>query len=274
MALYSRELFDVTGCDISSVVLDETQKALVQSVVDGTAFTNPIEAGMQEAQGAIDQIFVGVNTGLGSTMPFLDEDGNSQTTFQYLENNLSTLRGGIDDYRVHSDRLSGVSLSKTLGADSPYGYGGVEGEYPGLVGLQQIAQTFNSLKETFRDPAQAAEDNYSPIFNSLFGPGNDLMRSMTSLVEGDIGNFLTNYPNGEGTEAIQEATRLGAEILELQADATNLINDDNLRYEFALDFISKHTVGLSVLQMLEDPCFGTKLLQEIGSPSFKSQAGI
>jgi len=273
MGLYSRDLFNVTDCDFSSLILSEEQKALVQGVVDGSAFTNPIEAGMQEAQGAIDQTLAGINTSLGEIIG-LDEDGNQQTTFGFLADNLSNLRGGIDAYRVHSDRLSGVSLSKTFGEDSPYGFGGIAGEYPGLAGLQQVAQTYNSLKETFRDPTQAAKDNYSPIFNSLFGPGNDLMRSMTSLVNGDVGNFLSNYPTGSGPEAIQEVTRLGTEILELQSDVTNLINDDNLQYEFALDFIAKHTVGLSVLQMLDDPCFGQKLLQQIGSPSFKETAGI
>lgn len=273
MALYSRDLFDVTGCDISSLLLSEDQKQLVQSVVDGTAFTNPIEEGMQEAQNKIDEAIAGIDTEVGDIIG-TDADGNPQTTFGFLSDSLGSLRGGIDDYRVHSDRLSGVSLSKTFGADSPYGFGGVAGEYPGLAGLQQVAQTYNSLKETFRDPAQAAQDNYSPIFNSLFGPGNDVMRSATSLVEGDIGNFLTNYPTGSGPLAQAEVARLGSEILELQSDITNLINDDNLKYEFALDFIAKHTVGLSVLQMLEDPCFGTKLLEQIGSPSFKSQAGI
>ena len=178
----------------------------------------------------------------------------------------------MDDFRIHSDRLSGVSIKDAFGSDT-YGPGGIQGEYPGLGGLHSVASQFNTLKETLRDPAQAAEDHYSPIFNSLFGPGDDMMRSIQSLVDGDVANFMTNFPTG-GNESLAELSALGAKIADLQASIPALINDDNLQFEFALDFIAKQTTGLSVLSMLEEPCFGTRLLDKIGSPDFKSIAGL
>ena len=202
MPVFSRPLLDVTGCDIPNLDLSAAEKALMEMVgSDDGAFQNPIEELMGGVQGAIGETLAGLNTSLGVTFtdangnPVVDEDGNPLTTFGYLDQQLSGLNAGIDEFRIHSDRLSGVSIADPFGSNE-YGPGGIQGEYPGLAGLHSIASQFNTLKETLRDPAQAAEDHYSPIFNSLFGPGDDMMRSIDSLVKGDVANFLTNFPNG------------------------------------------------------------------------------
>ena len=279
MPVFSRPLLDVTGCDIPNLDLSAAEKALMEMVgSDDGAFQNPIEELMGGVQGAIGETLAGLNTSLGVTFtdangnPVVDEDGNPLTTFGYLDQQLSGLNAGIDEFRIHSDRLSGVSIADPFGSNE-YGPGGIQGEYPGLAGLHSIASQFNTLKETLRDPAQAAEDHYYPIFNSLFGPGDDMMRSIDSLVKGDVANFLTNFPNG-GNDSLAELSNLGASIQDFQAGLVALKNDDNLQFEFALDFIAKQTTGLSVLSMLDEPCFGTRLLEKIGKPSFKDIAGI
>ena len=279
MPVFTRPLLDVTGCDIPSLDLSTAEKAIMELVgsEDG-GFQNPIEDAMSSVQGSIGNALAGINTGLGVTFnnangsPVLDEDGNPLTTFGFLSQELGTLNGQVDAFRIHSDRLSGVSIADAFGSDT-YGPGGIQGEYPGLGGLHSVASQFNTLKETLRDPAQAAEDHYSPIFNSLFGPGDDMMRSIQSLVDGDVANFMTNFPTG-GNESLAELSSLGANIADLQASIPALINDDNLQFEFALDFIAKQTTGLSVLSMLDEPCFGTRLLGKIGSPDFKGIAGL
>ncbi len=280
MPVFTRPLLDVTGCDIPSLDLSSAEKAIMELVgSDAGGFQNPIEDAMSSVQGSIGNAIAGINTSLGVT--FNDADGNPVvdpetleplTTFGFLSQELGKLDSGIDDFRIHSDRLSGVSIADAFGSDK-YGPGGIQGEYPGLGGLHSVASQFNTLKETLRDPAQAAEDHYSPIFNSLFGPGDDMMRSIQSLVDGDVGNFMTNFPTG-GNDSLAELSLLGANIQDLQASIPALINDDNLQFEFALDFIAKQTTGLSVLSMLDEPCFGTRLLGKIGSPDFKSIAGL
>ena len=280
MAIYTRPKLDVTGCDIPNLGFDEAEKAIMELVgsEDG-AFVNPIEDAMTGVQGAIGDTLSQINTGLGVTFTdengntVLDDDGNPFTTFGFLADQLEKTNAEVDGFRIHSDRLSGVSVSKAFGADSPYGPGGIQGEYPGLAGLQAIASQYNTLRESLRDPAQAAEDYYSPIFNSLFGPGNDLVRSTQSLVEGDVANFLTNFPTG-GDDSLAELSRLGSALGDLQASYTSLIRDDNLQYEFALDYVSKRLTGFSVLSMLEQPCFGSELLSKIGSPELKGLAGL
>lgn len=283
MAVYTRPKLDVTGCDIPNLGFSEIEKSIMDLVgsEDG-AFVNPIEDAMSSVQGAIGETLSQINTSVGVT--FVDEDGNpvldtSQdppvpfTTFGYLANQLNGVNSNIDEFRIHSDRLSGVSLKKSFSADSPYGPGGIQGEYPGLAGLHAIASQYNTLKESLKDPAQAAEDHYSPIFNSLFGPGNDLVRSTQSLMDGDVANFLTNFPTG-GDDSLASLSQLGSAIGDLQASYTALINDDNLQLEFALDFIAQKTTGFSVLSMLDQPCFGSKLLEKIGNPNLKGLAGL
>tara|TARA_S200002703_G_C3799272_1_gene246950 strand:- start:546 stop:1388 length:843 start_codon:yes stop_codon:yes gene_type:complete len=280
MAIYTRPKLDVTGCDIPNLGFSEAEKAIMDLVgsEDG-AFVNPIEDAMTGVQGAIGDTLSQINTGLGVTFTdengntILDDDGNPLTTFGFLADQLEKTNAEVDGFRIHSDRLSGVSVSKAFGADSPYGPGGIQGEYPGLAGLQAIASQYNTLKESLRDPAAAAEEHYSPIFNSLFGPGNDLVRSTQSLVEGDVANFLTNFPTG-GDDSLSELSRLGSALGDLQASYTSLIRDDNLQYEFALDYVSKKLTGFSVLSMLEQPCFGSELLSRIGSPDLKGLAGL
>lgn len=283
MAVYTRPKLDVTGCDIPNLGFSEIEKSIMELVgsEDG-AFVNPIEDVMSGVQGSIADTLSGINTNAGVT--FVGADGNpildtSQdppvpfTTFGYLANQLNGVNSDIDEYRIHSDRLSGVSLKKAFDPDSPYGPGGIQGEYPGLAGLHAIASQYNTLRESLKDPAQAAEDYYSPIFNSMFGPGDDLVRSTQSLMEGDVANFLTNFPTG-GDDSLASLSQLGSAIGDLQASYTALINDDNLQLEFALDFIAKKTTGFSVLSMLDQPCFGSKLLEKIGNPELKGLAGL
>ncbi len=291
MPVFTRPLLDVTGCDIPGLDLSQAEKAIMEMVgSDDGAFQNPIEELMGGVQGAIGESLAQINnlggTSAGATISveeIVNEDGTistiitpsqtgTLTTFGFLADNLEGVNSNVDEFRIHSDRLSGVSIKDAFGSNT-YGPGGIQGEYPGLGGLHSVASQFNSLKETLRDPAQAAEDHYSPIFNSLFGPGDDLMRSMNSLVEGDVGNFLTNFPTG-GIEGLEDLSRLGAGLKDFQASIPALINDDNLQFEAALDFIAKKTTGLSVLSMLDEPCFGTRLLGKIGTPGFKDIAGL
>ena len=283
MAIYSRPKLDVTGCDIPNLGFNEAEKAILELLgsEDG-AFVNPIEDVMGNVQGAIGDalsqitspgLTISVVTNEDGTITLTEDIQGNDNVFGFLSGNLNSLNDNVDEFRIHSDRLSGVSLKKSFGADSPYGPGGIQGEYPGLGGLHAIASQFNTLKETFKDPGQAAEDHYSPIFNSLFGPGNDLVRSSQSLMDGDVANFLTNFPTG-GNDSLGALAELGSALRDTQSSFTSLINDDNLQLEFALDFIAKKTTGFSVLSMLDQPCFGSKLLEKIGNPDLKGLAGL
>lgn len=266
MPVFTRPLLDVTGCDVPDLSIGGFEKKILE-LVGSTAesFVNPIEGAMGEVQNAI-----GGAIGQLSGADFGGVFGEG-TVGSFLTENLQGLNSGINEFRIHTDRLSGVSSVLDFGGGA-YGPGGIQGMYPGLAGLHSIATQTNMLKNALRDPTQALQDHYSPIFNSLFGPGDDMMRSIQSLMDGDVANFLTNFPGSNGS--LDQVTQLGSQIQQLQGNITNLINADNLAYASALDFVLKKTVGFSVLDMLDQPCFGTKLLDKIGGSDLKSAIGI
>lgn len=265
MPIFQRPLLDVTGCDVPDLGFSGFEKSILE-LMGSTAetFVNPIEGAMSGVQdsisGALEQL-----GGADFNVPFGDG-----TVGSFLGDSLGQLNSNIDQFRVHTDRLSGVSSILDIGGGA-YGPGGIQGEFPGLAGLHSIATQVNTLQNALKDPLAAATDHYSPIFNSLFGPGDDMIRSVQSLMDGDVGNFLSNFPS---TGDLGGLTELGGKINELQGNITGLINADNLAYEAALDFVLKKTVGFSVLDMLEQPCFGKKLLEKIGGGDLKSLAGI
>jgi len=262
MPVFQRPLLDVTGCDIPDLSFTGLEKAVLE-LMGSTAetFVNPIEGAMGEIQGAIGESLQKLG-GEEFNIPF---GGEGDTVGGFLSGKLDGLNSGIDEFRVHTDRLSGVSSVLDIGGGA-YGPGGIQGEYPGLAGLHSLATQVNTLKNSLKDPLQAAKDHYSPIFNSLFGPGDDMIRSVQSLVDGDVSNFLTNFPFDQDTSGLVE---LGSKVSDLQSNITNLINDDNLAYEAALDFVLKKTVGFSVLSMLEQPCLGKKLFDKIAGGDLK-----
>jgi len=262
MPVFQRPLLDVTGCDIPDLSFTGLEKAVLE-LMGSTAetFVNPIEGAMGEIQGAIGESLQKLG-GADFNIPFGEE---GDTVGGFLSGKLDGLNSGIDEFRVHTDRLSGVSSVLDIGGGA-YGPGGIQGEYPGLAGLHSLATQVNTLKNSLKDPLQAAKDHYSPIFNSLFGPGDDMIRSVQSLVDGDVSNFLTNFPFDQDTSGLVE---LGSKVSDLQSNITNLINDDNLAYEAALDFVLKKTVGFSVLSMLEQPCLGKKLFDKIAGGDLK-----
>ena len=262
MPIFQRPLLDVTGCDIPDLSFTGLEKAVLE-LMGSTAetFVNPIEGAMGEIQGAIGESLQKLG-GEEFNIPFGEE---GDTVGGFLSGKLEGLNSGIDEFRVHSDRLSGVSSVLDIGGGA-YGPGGIQGEYPGLAGLHSLATQVNTLKNSLKDPLQAAKDHYSPIFNSLFGPGDDMIRSVQSLVDGDVSNFLTNFPFDQDPSGLVE---LGSKVSDLQSNITNLINDDNLAYEAALDFVLKKTVGFSVLSMLEQPCLGKKLFDKIAGGDLK-----
>ena len=100
------------------------------------------------------------------------------------------------------------------------------------------------------------------------GPGQALYDSIDSLVNGNIRGFLSEFPLNDGrldlTTASQEQLgrliNLGNSTLDLATSIRNLIDSDNATYFTALDYISKSSLGFSVLTMAEDPCFSQKII--------------
>jgi hypothetical protein len=125
-------------------------------------------------------------------------------------------------------------------------------------------------------------DHYSPFFQSILGPGDELYDSLNALFNGEYRNFINQFPIEDGRINFSEATQAQLQELRLLADNAfqlqisirNLIDSDNINYFAAVDYLSKSTLGFSVLTMLEDPCFSQKLLSQVVKPDLKGLFNI
>ena len=284
--LINLDLFNTSGCDQPPLPLPESTLNTLRNVITGEAFRSPVE-------GAVNGVIEGAGTMIGQlansfdtplllangqpALTTLDDFGVPRpvTVSEYLSEKLVIIKEASDNFQSHAYRLSGMSNYK-----EGFEAGGSIGDLPGLTGLQAIAQNYNNVKNAL-DSGNIGEvlvDHYSPFFGSILGPGQALYDSVNSLINGNIRGFLDEFPTTEDgrlnltgfkAEQVDNLLQLGRDVLDLQKSIENLIESDNSTYFAALDYISKTTLGFSVLTMMEDPCFSQKLLGQIAKPDLK-----
>ena len=284
--LINLDLFNTSGCDQPPLPLPESTLNTLRNVITGEAFRSPVE-------GAVNGVIEGAGTMIGQlansidaplllangqpALTTLDDFGVPRpvTVSEYLSEKLVIIRETSDSFQSHAYRLSGMSNYK-----EGFEAGGSIGDLPGLTGLQAIAQNYNNVKNAL-DSGNIGEvlvDHYSPFFGSILGPGQALYDSVNSLINGNIRGFLDEFPTTEDgrlnltgfkAEQVDNLLQLGRDVLDLQVSIENLIESDNATYFAALDYISKTSLGFSVLTMMEDPCFSQKLLGQIAKPDLK-----
>ena len=284
--LINLDLFNTSGCDQPPLPLPESTLNTLRNVITGEAFRSPVE-------GAVNGVIEGAGTMIGElansfdaplllangqpALTTLDDFGVPRpvTVSEYLSEKLVIIREVSDNFQSHAYRLSGMSNYK-----EGFEAGGSIGDLPGLTGLQAIAQNYNNVKNAL-DSGNIGEvlvDHYSPFFGSILGPGQALYDSVNSLINGNIRGFLDEFPTTEDgrlnltgfkAEQVDNLLQLGRDVLDLQVSIENLIESDNATYFAALDYISKTSLGFSVLTMMEDPCFSQKLLGQIAKPDLK-----
>ena len=285
-ALFNLDLFNVSGCELPPLPLPQDKIQVIKDIITGEAFRSPVEQAVNTVIGVAGDFAEGVATAISSGPraelgAFTDENGNTQvhTVTTYLTDVTSQITEISEEFQSHAYRLSGVSNYKD-GFES----GGSIGDLPGLTGLQAIAQNYNNLKNSI-DAGTIGEDlvdHYSPFFGSILGPGDQLYESLNTLLDGDIRNFITQFPIEDDRFDFSEATvqqmnelkALGEQAFALKDSIRNLIDQDNITYFAALDYMSKSTLGFSVLSMVEDPCFSQKLLGQIAKPDLKGLLNI
>lgn len=283
---FTRDLFPTDGCQVGAMKLSDSQRSLINKVVSGEAFVNPVQGAITDAQNSLtNALNFSINTLTGTTtQTVIDEFGNEQeitvdvfaniNPLTYtgpggygnnaaLQQALADAQNAINGMQVHTDRLSGVSMFKD-GAESEFGIGGASGEFGGIASLAGIASAYNSGKEMLSDPGQALEDHFSPIFNSVLGPGNDSMGTLQNLMEGDVLSFIEEFPLGGNINAI--ASQIGG----IASGVQNLMDGDLNAYVGAVDYLAKQALGISVLDFYMDPCFLTKLMGSIGAPDINA----
>jgi hypothetical protein len=251
-ALIDLDLFDPGGCETPPLPFNPEQIEVIKKVVNGEAFENPISGAVNGALNGLDNA-VGKLEGIKLRLTDSDQIDAVSGLADALENASSI----VTDFSNHSDRLSGVLDS--------------DGEVPGLAGLNSLAKSFNNVKNAIDgNPAEAVIDHYSAMFSGILGPGSSAFNAVNALIDGDLQQVLGELDafDGDG-DGFPNLSSIVNSVTDLQNDITNIINGDNDFALAAVDYLAKVSLDTSVLQMAEDPCFGQKLLQQIGSPDIK-----
>ena len=249
-ALIDLDLFDPGGCETPPLPFNPEQIEVIKKVVSGEAFENPVSGAVNGASNGLNNAF----SKLGELN--LDDDQLDALSTSGLADALQNASSIVTDFSNHSDRLSGVLDS--------------DGEVPGLAGLNSLAKSFNNVKNALDgNPAEAVIDHYSAMFSGILGPGSSAFNTVNALIDGDLQQVLGELEALEDGDDFPDLSSIVNSVTDLQNDITNIINGDNDFALAAVDYLAKVSLGTSVLQMAEDPCFGQKLLQQIGSPDIK-----
>ena len=234
MALFDPELVKTDGCPIPNLGLSPEQSEFLQSVIRGDVFFNPIDEAL--------------NSILGSINGFLDSTINVPQ-LSAVNASLGNVVNVLQDFQDHGRRLSGLIANPQ--------------NAPGLAGINSIAKTFNNIKDELID-------HYSPFFQSILGPGNLAVNFFRELIEGDFRDAFFALAAASASDPTGGAAAALLNLTESLSQAINLIDiirqSDELVLAAALEYIGKFTLGFSVLEMLEDPCFSQKVLQNITNP--------
>ena len=241
-ALIDLDLFDPGGCETPPLPFNPEQIEVIKKVVSGEAFENPVS-------GAVNGALNGLSNALGKL------EGRTGDAV-LLASALQSARDVVVEFSDHSDRLSGVLDS--------------DGEVPGLAGLNSLAKSFNNVKNALEgNPAEAVIDHYSAMFSGILGPGSSAFNAVNALIDGDLQQVIGELEALEPGQQFPNVSSIVNSVTDLQEGITSIIDNDNNFALAAVDFLAKVSLGTSVLQMADDPCFGQKLLQQIGSPDIK-----
>ena len=245
-ALIDLDLFDPGGCETPPLPFNPEQIEVIKKVVSGEAFENPVS-------GAVNGALNGLSNALNK-LQNLDEPARSDAVL--LASALQSTRDVVVEFSDHSDRLSSVLDS--------------DGEVPGLAGLNSLAKSFNNVKNALEgNPAEAVIDHYSAMFSGILGPGSSAFNTVNALIDGDLQQVIGELEALEPGDQFPDLSSIVNSVTDLQEGITSIIDNDNNLALAAVDFLAKVSLGTSVLQMADDPCFGQKLLQQIGSPDIK-----
>ena len=256
MPLIDLDLFNPSGCETPPLPFSPEQIEVLKSVVDGTAFENPVA-------GVVNQ----VNSAAVAAVSKVDSlRGNVNDIFGKLpdiSDALEDLSAHISDFSQHADRLSGVTDVGNLG------------DLPGLAGLNSLASNINNVKNSIEQDTFGEDvvDHYSAMFSSILGPGSPLVEGAKALIEGDLEAFLGQV-EASGNVNFSKANSILNSINQIGEDIQNIIESDNDYALAAIDYLAKVSLGTSVLSMVEDPCFGQKLLQQVVKPDIKGLLNI
>tara|TARA_Y100001938_G_scaffold151048_1_gene245470 strand:- start:6424 stop:7779 length:1356 start_codon:yes stop_codon:yes gene_type:complete len=256
---YLHTTFSTEGVSIPHRTLSDAEKSVVELCLNGitsgaTPLENPVVGSVEsnyDLASALQDQAVSLQSDPFSTVNY----NTLISSLELLKNNLKDSADGSSNVLRHTNRISGAVL-------------GPDGELMDFMGLTSIASSYNSIREAMKGATAPTEDNYSTMFTSVLGSGAGVLGSINRLLSAATGGTGSINPaiNDRGVTGAQESVdTLTAGISTDNGDLMSQVESDNKNAAYALSYVTRFGLGLSLIGMEKDTAFGARLLDSVGS---------
>lgn len=262
---YNHTTFSTLGAEIGHMVLTIEQKDLINFILDesNNPLKNPVKGQINQSFTLADNLIT-IAEGLSAEQGDPLDGGNGyEIDYSPLINNLTTIKDTLktnDDMNFlrHTNRVSGENLQN-------------DGELLSFLGLQGVASSYNSVNEALKDEGEPVEDNYSQMFSSVLGVGQDIMNDLVTTLTVVTGDLDPDYnPNGE-EGAITTVTNLATNTSTFNTEILEQIDFDNYQLSEALRTLKRFGLGVSIMGMDKDTYFGKNIVDSVASQDVKDK---
>lgn len=247
-------IFATSNCSLISGLIPPGVKKFVNAFMAGNLLRNPLS-----------QVMSVFGDQIGSLMGRLGDMNNLielTEDLQKLNNRLNTLEQKLQEFRRHTNILSGVARDPERSLDQ-------------IIG---VMSAYNSMKDVLKDPGAQLQDNFSNAFSSLnprivgpfFENFSDNMNEVERLL-GEVSYQITTNPDGTGITAmvapanfLNEVGQLAGNIGDLTNTMDSLIKGDERAYAIAAAALADYALANGLIgSLLSDPCFGAQVIANL-----------
>ena len=252
-------------CDPQTQELGQTSLDIINDVMTGNAFQNPVGTITQTARAVVldnSDVIQGILDANDPTDPLGGLQESTVAALTSVNSLLGDTNGVIGQVKDATDRMSGAV--NTLDANAF-----------NQNNIVSLSDTFNSMKANLRLPGQEViEDNFSQNFGLMFEDGGlGLMQSIgasNNILQNTLGSFL----NGDiqENELVQELTTLGQEITDAKNGALNIYNQTVDNISQMQNMVQKYGVANTLIAAVRsNPCWTGQLFEEFAVPNLQGK---
>jgi len=264
-------------CDPQTQDLGQTSLDIINDVMTGNAFQNPVGTIVNTAKAIAQDNELSITNILDDNENAPPGSGLEPATvaaLQSMNNLLGELNGQpgaqigspnagiLNNIKDATDRMSGAV--NTLDANAF-----------NQNNIVSLSDTFNSMKANLRLPGQdVIEDNFGPNFNLILEDGGlTLMQSVgasNNILQQTIGSFLGG--DIQENELVQQVTDLAAGLTETKNNALTSYNQTVENLTNMRDMVQKYGVANTLIAAVRsNPCWTGQLLKEFAVPGLQDK---
>ena len=252
-------------CDPQTQELGQTSLDIINDVMTGNAFQNPVGTITQTARAIVQDnsdVIQGILDDNEGSLPGEGLGPETVAALQGMNSTLSSANETIGFVKDATDRMSGAV--NTLDANAF-----------NQNNIVSLSDTFNSMKANLRLPGQdVIEDNFSQNFGLMFEDGGlGLMQSMgasNNILQQTLGSFLGG--DIQENELVQQLTDLGQNITDAKNGALNIYNQTLDNIDQMKNMVQKYGVANTLIAAVRsNPCWTGQLLEEFAVPGLQDK---